>query len=208
LPREDEYDLILNQGTPVAWAYVALENGVLAHYPGHDKFPSPYDATKRPWYQLVEGQRGPRWGSPHVDFGGLGLMLPCSMSLYDDNGVHLGVAGIELSFDFIIDRLLEAPELANVAETYMLDAGGRIVIQSSDKARAGTDSALGKRLVRMKRFPFEKVTAAALARPSGHMTLDTPQGKQLFVWDRMKSTGWTYVIRGPEREVMKAVVTP
>ncbi len=205
LPEAAERKLILEDGTPIAWAYVALENGVLAHYPGHDKFPSPYDARKRPWYELARGGRGPHWGSPHVDFGGLGLMLPCSMGLYDDEGRLLGVAGIELSFDFLIDRLLEAPELASVAETYILDASGRIVIQSSDKKRAGTDSGLGKRLVRMKSFPYEKVVQASMTRPSGNMVVDTPDGKQLFVWDRMKSTGWTYIIRGNERDVMRAV---
>jgi len=132
-------------------------------------------------------------------------MLPCSMGLYDDSGNLQGVAGIELSFDFVIDKLLEAPELTDVAETYILDTSGRIVIQSSDKKRAGTDSGLGKRLVRMKRFPFERVTAAALARPSGTMVADTPKGKQLFVWDRMTSTGWTYIVRGDEKAIMEAV---
>ncbi len=205
LAEAEERKLVLEDGTPIAWAYVALENGVLAHYPGHNKFPSPYDARKRPWYELARGVRGPVWGSPHVDFGGLGLMLPCSMGLYDDDGNLRGVAGIELSFDFLIDRLLEAPELTDVADTYILDAGGRIVIQSSDKKRASTDSGLGKRLVRMKRFPYEMVTAAALAKPSGTMVADTPSGKQLFVWDRMKSTGWIYIVRGDERAVMQAV---
>jgi tRNA A-37 threonylcarbamoyl transferase component Bud32 len=198
--------LLLERGTPIAWAYVALQNGVLAHYPGHDQFPSPYDATRRPWYKLAEGARGPRWGSPHVDHGGLGLMLPCSMGLVDERGQQLGVAGIELSFDFIIEQLLEAPELAAVAETYVLDTTGRIVIQSSDKKRAGTDSALGKRLVRMKSFPYESVAAAAMAEPSGAMTVDIDgEGRQLFVWYRMKSTGWTYLIRGEERAILGAM---
>ena len=206
LPPEQEAHKLLEQGSPIAWAYVALENGVLAHYPGHNHFPSPYDATKRPWYKLVSGQRGPQWGSPHVDFGGLGLMLPCSMGLYDDDGRQLGVAGIELPFSYLIDHLLEAPQLSGLAQTYVIDHSGRIVVSTADKQRSKTDSGLGKRMVRLKRFPIDEVVQARASRPTGQMVVKTKKGRELFVWYELDSVrGWTYVIRGDEAKLLQAM---
>jgi len=206
LPPEQEAQKLLEQGSPIAWAYVATESGVLAHYPGHTQFPSPYDATKRPWYKLVGGQRGPRWGSPHVDFGGLGLMLPCSMGLYDDDGRQLGVAGIELPFSYLIDHLLEAPALAGLAETYVIDHSGRIVVSSADKERSKTDSALGKRMVRLKRFPVDEMVKARETRPTGQMVVKRKGRRELLVWYELDSVrGWTYVIRGDENTLLEAM---
>ena len=206
LPTEQEADKLLDEGSPIAWAYVALENGVLAHYPGHNHFPSPYDATKRPWYKLVSGERGPRWGSPHVDFGGLGLMLPCSMGLYDDEGRQVGVAGIELPFHYLIEHLLEAPALAGVAETYVIDASGRIVVQSSDKTRSKTDSGLGKRVVRLKSFPVDAMLQQRATRPNGQMAWVSKRGKrEMLVWYELDAVaGWTYVIRGDAKALLQA----
>jgi serine/threonine-protein kinase len=207
LPPEQEEQQLLSVGSPIAWAYVALENGVLAHYPGHNHFPSPYDATRRPWYKLVAGQRGPQWGSPQVDFGGLGMMLPCSMGLYDDDGRQLGVAGIELPFDYLIDHVLEAPQLQEVAEAYVIDADGRIVVQSADKRRSRTDSGLGKHRVRLKSFPVEAVLDARVTRANGRLSHVNRRGKrELLVWYALDSArGWSYVVRGEEKALLQAM---
>jgi len=183
-----ERSLLTVEGTPVAWAYVALENGVFFSYPGHQGFPPGYDARKRHWYRSAKtGPRGPRYGSPSIDHGGMGQMMPCSMALYDDEGFFLGVAGIELSFDYLIGHLMEGD--ASFSETFVVNGDGQILVRSSEKGRSFRDTAFGKQRLRLKKFPVMEVRRRMKEKPSGHVVVDG----QLYVWAPMNSIGWFYV---------------
>jgi len=196
---DEERSLLLETGTPVAWAYVALENGVFFGYPGHQGYPPGYDGRKRHWYRAAkDGSRGPHYGVPSVDHVGLGQMMPCSMGLYDDDGVFLGVAGIELSFDFLIGHLLEGE--ASFVDTFVVNGDGLIVVRSSEKGRSFSDTALGKQRLRLKTFPVAEVRRMINERPSGHVIVDG----QLFVWAPMNSIGWFYVAQGDAAELLYA----
>ncbi len=187
----EEKVLLLEEGTPVAWAHVALENGVFFSYPGHQGFPPGYDGRARNWYRdAKKGGRGPRYGAPAIDIGGLGLMLPCAMALYDDDGFFLGVAGIEMTFDFLIGNLLEGDD--SFTETFVVNADGQMVLRSSEKGKSFRETARGKQRIRAKKFPVPQVRRLLKERPSGHVVVDD----KLYVWERMSSIGWFYVAEG------------
>jgi len=194
---DEERFLLIEEGTPVAWAHVALENGVFFSYPGHQGYPPGYDARQRSWYRMAKnGGRGPQYGAPHIDIGGLGQMLSCSMALYDDDGVFVGVAGIELSFDFLIGHLLEGD--ATFSETFVVNDDGQIVVRSSEKGRSFREGARGKQQLRARKFPIPEVRLLLKKRPSGHVIVDG----QLYVWERMNSIGWFYVAQGDAQSLL------
>ena len=194
---EQERALLLDEGTPVAWAHVALENGVSFSYPGHQGFPHGYDARGRNWYRsATKATRGPHYATPAIDLGGLGQMLPCSMGLYDDEGVFLGVAGLELPFDFLIETLLEGD--VSFAETFVVNDDGQIVVRSSEKGRSFREGARGKQQIRPKKFPVIEVRRLLKERASGHVIVDG----QLYVWERMNSIGWFYVAQGDANRLL------
>ena len=194
---DPEGDLILEEGTPVAFAYVALEDGVMVKYPGHGGFPNGWDARRQPWYTTAEGLRGPSWGTPVVDLGDLGLMLPCSMALYDDNGIFMGIAGIELTFDYLIEDLLDISSLEEDAVAFILDEEGRIVVSSQSKGQTFRDSDRGKPLLRRKVFPIREALEPIREGHGGYLEVDTPEGQRLVVYTPMESIGWTYVVVAP-----------
>ena len=59
--------------------------------------------------------------------------------MLDDSGASLGVAGLDLGFDALIDQHLAMPELAGFEASYLLDRAGDIMISS---AARGIDEAL------------------------------------------------------------------
>ncbi|MFT4624988.1 MAG: serine/threonine protein kinase [Myxococcota bacterium] len=198
-----EARLLLDEGTPVAFAHVALEDGVMVKYPGHGAFPNGWDPRRQAWYQVVvEGPRGPMWGIPHVDLGDLGLMLPCSMGLYDDDGIFVGVASIELTFDYVIEDLLEVDSLRGEAEVYVLDEEGFVVVSSSSKGQTFRDTDKGKPLKRKKTFPIREAIAPMVERQSGLVEVSTPDGDKVVVYYRMGSIGWTYALVVPTDTVL------
>ena len=163
LDPQAAHKLILEDGVPLVWAYVAVQEGIHEAYPGKAGYPTDYDPRTRPWYRLAAGKHGPQWGNPYPDTLGQGLILPCAMSLYDDDGAFQGVAGVELTFDYVIDHLLDLPDQQGVTETYLLDERGDIVI------RTQTTATKSGRFYRLVDVPAEEEVRA------GH---DDPQGEE------------------------------
>ena len=181
-------------GVPVARAYVGLRNGVYAAYPGHGGWPADFDHRTMPWYDLAQTRRGPIWGAPSNDLHGLGLVLTCAQALYDTEDNLLGVAGIDVTFDYIIEELLELPETVDIegAESYLLDPSGNIVVGSRNSDTVSADN------IDMAPFHNANVVEAIQEKRSGHLIEDG----ELILYNRMHSIGWYYVVVGPEDELL------
>jgi len=128
--------LIKDVGTPISWVHVGLQGGGYTGYPGHGGYNDIFDPRETPWYKLAKDQRIPIWGAPYIDPNGLGLILPCGKALYDDDDNFLGVAAVELTFDYIIKELLEIDSLKDQSEAFLLNDQGEIVVRSSKKGRS------------------------------------------------------------------------
>ncbi len=190
-------------GVPVTWSYLGLENGIYESYPGHAGLPPGFDPRKAPWYDLAKGRHGPTWGAPAVDPTGVGLVLSCAQSLYDDHENLLGVAGLDVSFDYLIENLLEAPEFAGVpgVEFFLLDPEGRIAVRSAGSEQA-TPS--GGTSISMPVYPVEEVVDAIKQKRTGYAEVVDPAGPpRINLYNRMGSIGWYYVVSGPAQELMR-----
>ncbi|MFT4627468.1 MAG: serine/threonine protein kinase [Myxococcota bacterium] len=190
-------------GVPITWAYVGLENGVFTTYPGHGGYPDGFDHRESPWYAMARDAVGPTWGAPTADVSGLGLVLSCTQSLFDRDE-YLGVAGIDVTFDYIIEELLEAPEFkgADGVEAFLLDPEGKVVVRSSKKGKE-VRSGIKNRTLRMPTFDHEGIVTAVLEkRPGGYAVSDGADGEELVMYNRMHSIGWYYVVSGPVRTVL------
>jgi serine/threonine-protein kinase len=185
--------LLLEEGVPVRWSYVGLASGVMFSYPGKGGYPSAYDPRERPWYQLADGRRGLRWGTPYVDLQGQGLILPCVTSLYGEDGTFHGVAGIEITFRYIVDHLLALPDEPAVREAYLLDGDARIVVRSRLRGDAG-DAGEIRGTGELQPFSESRVVEAIRSRRSGVVQLDTADGEGLFVFYRLPTLEWTYLV--------------
>lgn len=188
-----ELDAMLHFGVaPLIWAYVGLEAGVHMSYPGHTGYPAGFDPRKRPWYRLGAGSRQPTWGNPYIDVNGQGLILPCVQALVSPLGDEelLGVAGIELTFDLIIDALLQNPALDGVRETYLVDGGGRILVRTGARGAAAPGGLHGNEELETETLAVPGVVAAIGEGRSGFIEV----AGQLWVFHRLEALGWHLVV--------------
>lgn len=44
------HEIIMNEGLPLVWSYIGLEEGIMAEYPGKTGYPDAFDPRQRPWY--------------------------------------------------------------------------------------------------------------------------------------------------------------
>jgi len=175
---------------PITWLYVGTEEGVHLSYPGHGGFPKAFDPRKRPWYTLSARLHGSHWGNPYMDVNGTGLTLPCSRSVFDSEGTFLGVAGLDLTFDYLIDNLLDVTAL-NMDSAYLLDETGHVVVDSRQRGARGGGIG-GNRSLDLQLFETPEVVEAVLAGRSGYVEV----GGSLIIFHRLRALGWYFVIEG------------
>jgi eukaryotic-like serine/threonine-protein kinase len=201
---EQRHELLAGEGVPIVWAFVAVEEGIHAAWPGKGGYPETYDPRERPWYRLSAHKVGPRWGNPYLDSQGQGLLLPCTMALWDSDRRFRGVAGMELTFAWIVDNLLAMEELPGVQESFLLDDNGRVVVRSNFSEHGGfrapedSNSAL-----QLPLFEEIEVVAEVLAGRSGYRVLEAPDGDRLVAWYRMNALGWYYAVVADARAVLQ-----
>jgi hypothetical protein len=135
-------------------------------------------------------RNGLRWGSPHLDAVGTGLLvLSCSTSLYDDAGRFLGVAGLDLTLSLLKKGLLAIPEAPAVMETFLLDEDGRILVRSRiDRVSAKPGEALS-----LEPFAHRAVVDELKTGSRGHLELPGTNPPLLAVFQRFKPIHLSFV---------------
>jgi hypothetical protein len=184
---------LAERGAPVFHLFVSLRSGLHEAYPGWGGYPATYDARRRPKYLLAENRRGLRWGNAYGSGGGR-LLLPCSTAIYDDQGGFLGVAGLDLTFETIRDRLIHAKDEESVSEAFLADERGRAVVHASRSgvederpaAELNDDAPLD-----LHPLPFEAAVREIVAGRSGHVELEDGRVVELAP---LESLPWTYVV--------------
>jgi hypothetical protein len=185
-------------GVPITWLYVGTEQGVHLSFPGHGGFPDAFDSRRRPWYTMSADKPGDHWGNPYLDVNGTGLTLPCSRSLFDSEGRFLGVAGIDLTFDYVIDHLL-VPEGLPIESAYLLDESGRVVVDSNQRGSRGRGIGENQSL-KLEPFELPVVVDAVLEGRSGYVE----SGRRLVIFYRLHALGWYYVVVGDAAAVLSS----
>jgi len=93
--------LYQNLGANLMWAYVALDNGLMATYPGHGGMPAGYDPRTREWYKAAAAAGKLSWRLL-VDASTKRLTATVAMPVTGPNGQVLGVAGIDAPLEAML----------------------------------------------------------------------------------------------------------
>ncbi|MDB4767002.1 serine/threonine protein kinase, partial [bacterium] len=190
--EKDEADSILRAGTPIIWSYVGLENGAILNYPGNEKYPPDYDTRKRPWYvSAVTKKHGSIWGSVYPDATGSGYLMPCNQPFYDQSGKLLGVAGLDLSMDTVIEEM-EMPDVDGIKETWLMDDSGRVVLTSGEKGSRTAISMSGNRTKELGVLGIAELEEHAKKGTTSGFVMD---GEDVLVFARLEALPWILVAR-------------
>jgi eukaryotic-like serine/threonine-protein kinase len=196
---------IAEQGTPLTWAFVGLESGAFVLYPGRGRIGA-FDTRDQPWYvesrKAAQREPGPRWNMPFPDYHGQGFVLTVSQPIFDVNDALLGVAGVSLTFDYIIDTLLKVPDgLRGVSEVVILNKDGERIISTDDKGKKPEGGRSRPKL--MSTFDDAEVVRAIKAYERSGVVSTRRNGQAQFViFNRMENLGWYLVFVGDESAML------
>jgi len=186
-------------GMPLVWTYVATEAGVIANYPGTDGgYPDDYDHRKQGWYGVATEVDGPVWNMLEIDESDMGLLLTVSEGLHDQEGNFLGVAALDVAFPYLIDEFLDAPELEDIAEAFLVGTDGNVVVRSSEKG-----GAFDAKTYEPKPFPFlaQLPRDGLAAKAAGWKRFDHEGETLEMVWKPLQAVDWWYVVVGNRAEM-------
>jgi serine/threonine-protein kinase len=192
LQEEEIRRLMTIHGLPVSWAYIGLEIGVMYSYPGKGSYSPEYDPRLRPWYELGAQKNAVYWGNPYIDIQGLGRVLPCATSLYDPDGRFMGVVGMDVTYDTIIEENLTRRGAVGVVESFLLDDKGRIVVRSRQMELEPEPYALSDSGLRLELFPVPEVVSRIRRSESGFVELDREEEPRIIFFHEIPSLDWFY----------------
>jgi hypothetical protein len=187
-------ETIRNDGTALTWAFVGFAEGVHMSYPGKGGYPPAYDPRKRPWYTHSAQNQGTAWLSPYLDASGRGLVVPCTRPLRDQSGQLLGVAGVEMTLEYLRESLLDLSGRNGIRATYLVDERGRVVASSGDTPKQFASGALVEDLAELEDYPQETVVGEIRAARSGHFTQIDNGREKVIIYQRLGSVRWYLVV--------------
>lgn len=194
---------VAQQGGPIQWCYVGLAEGAVAVYPGSASIPEGYDPRTRPWYTLSVGKSRATWGNPYIEKLRGEKVLPCSVSLVDPGGKFLGVAGVNVRFDYIIQALSTDDVTGMIRETYITDENGRVIVQSSG-ARIRTGAGELHNPLKLEDLPLPEVVKQIRdKRPRGTWLDEDSKDQLLVAFNRIDELGWYHVVTARVNEPEK-----
>ena len=195
----DRFQQAINEGHPVKSIYIGLKEGIQFAFPWRNIYKPGFDPRKRPWYIRGKDAVRPVWGKPYVgsDYQ-MGLCLPCSMRIQDEHGLFYGVAGLDLTFNKVVEILQKSGNTGYyVMDSALIDNRGRIIASSEKKKRTGRFSrkeAEKNQEAVMEPFSVPKIRHAILKQKYGIISDFEPgRGEVIYLFSQMKTLNWICV---------------
>ena len=138
----------------------------------------------------------PGWLKPYRDMGGRGVLLPCTAPLFDAKGAFMGVAGVEMTLEYVRRALMSMPDMDGIEHTYLLDGSGTIVVDASG-------ALAGAALASPRLYPREDVVASVLKKRSGYVSYRDHDRAKVLAYYRLGSIGWYFLAEADASTVKK-----
>lgn len=197
--REELLEEALTEGMPTKSVYVGLKGGIQFSYPWRNAFSEEFDPRTRPWYIRGKFSSVPVWGKPYIGSDYLvGLSLPCSMQICDEEGNFYGVTGLDISFNKFAKSLLNTGNVGHfVIESALIDVDGRIIVSSnSEFLKNDFDWSQHKQggEMQMKFFATPKIRRTILNTKYGIISVnEPPYGEVIYIYAQLKSLNWVCI---------------
>ena len=194
-------ETIIEKGLPLSWIYFGLKNGSILSYPGKI-YTDNFDPRTRLWYKLaMEAKNDVVWSEPYQDAFSSKIVLTCSRCVYDTVGRFQGVAGMDISLDYIQKNLFSNNYVPGVKE-YLLNRQGDIILSSDfEEGKHAESNESGT--FKLKAFPFLKEFSRAVKRRKVMFEAVKFGRKHLLAINRIPSLGYFYIEQVTEKELSK-----
>ncbi|MEC7986615.1 MAG: serine/threonine protein kinase [Myxococcota bacterium] len=187
LPSKERY-MSTDNPSEIQWAYMGTADGVLISYPGLSFYPEGYDPRKRPWYGSGKEHVIPNCGNPYPDASGTGYLLPCTQRVESISGEFIGVAGIDLSLDSVID-------IIDAQKSFLLNDSLEIMLRSSDRGiQMSSEEAMDGNVEKKREILKIQRLRDELERQALNGVIKSEDGSTTYAYMRLQFAPWILVL--------------
>ena len=108
------------------------------------------------------------------------------------------MAGIDVTFDYVIDELLDVAGAPPEAESFLVDGEGQVVVDSHDRKEKG-DPAYSNAPLALHPLPWPRVIEAIRAKKAGVVD----ERGRISVLYPVSSLAMWFVVSVPDRALMR-----
>ena len=131
-----------------------------------------------------------------MDSVGMGLLVACTSALHRPSGEFVGVAGVDVSIAYVIREFMAPKAFAEVAEAWLIDNEGRVVMRSSLLDQETSE-------YKLENFEDTELLEIVRARETGHVEIRRSGANVLAAFATMDMMGWTYLVMGPSDAILR-----
>ena len=191
---------LTEDNSPLTAILIALDDGIVARFPGWDGLAADYDARTRPWYRIAAGKRGPQWGGSYNNAATQLTEMPLSVPLWDGQGHFVGVVSAAFLPDMLVKSIFKVKAEAAVKSMYLLDREGHIVAGTGDSVpiqAAPPDAEI------TQVFPSDELVRRIKAKQTGVLETTLRGQKVVIAYDEVTPFGWSVVAVADARALLK-----
>lgn len=188
-------ELAITEGFPLRFVYIGLSNGLLLCYPGKSQFDEAYDPRKRPWYVLAVESDHVIWTKPYYDAFGQGLILSACYAVRDRSGEVLGVAGLDVTLEYIVSQLMEVADHDSglPSRRFLLDEEGMILLDSSLESMEDEAKEAESAELQLKPYEHRAISRFLTEGRGGQLQFHGPLGITVLACAPIEGVGWYFV---------------
>lgn len=150
----------------ITWAYITTSDNILRCSPYRvlgDQFSNNHNQRKDLFYTCADETNNPEgdivWTEPYSDYLGTGWTITCSMPVYDDEKILLGVVSMDVAIKNIVNEYFDGFSIGEKGNCYWLKKNGDLLYSSIDNKQGNHGQPLGKNVFRDDDFSDEKKEA-------------------------------------------------
>ncbi len=197
LTMKEKKKLLLQSGFPLVSTYVATREGLITLYPGRKGYQPNYDPRKQSWFKTAQNNKSLFWSVPHISKQPIRIVqISCLLSLFDNQGKFLAVAGADLQLNALTQEMEQAQKSHPwVTKSYLLDQQTGILLQTGARLPRSTGTHSQGNLLKRKPFPVKAFQKKLESQSrSGSLLIHKGKGKsQLITYHLLRSVPWYYV---------------
>jgi len=170
--------------------YIGLEDGKMLDGSGGD-LPAGYDPRKRGWYQQTKDKKSLVFTDAYTDALTQKYIVTVATPLKNTAGNFRGVVGIDISLDFLSEKIKEV-NLKGKGYGIIIDQQG-IILAHADPKKVSTNI---NDISALKNYAKEM-----LGKESGMQTYELDGVAKLMVYTKIPATGWLMAITVDEKDM-------
>ena len=132
---------------------------------------------------------------PYPDASGTGFLLPCNQRIESSSGEFIGVAGIDMSLDGVIDVI-------GKSNTFVLNEDFEIMLRSKDHGiRISSEEAIKDNKEKKRTKLESKMLRKEIERARPNGIIFDAESKRYFAYAQLRFAPWIIVQSIPHRDL-------